>query len=69
MESRKGFTLIELMVVIFIVSMVAAAVVPLVQGHIDTARWSEERTIMGTIATALHTHVVEKGSNFTAVPR
>jgi len=68
MESRKGFTLIELMVVIFIVGIVATAVVPLVRGHIDTARWTEGRTIMGTIATALRTHAAEEGSNFTAVP-
>ena len=68
MESRKGFTLIELMVVIFIVSVVAAVVVPLVRGHIDTAKWSEGRTTMGTIATALRSHVAEQGSNFTAVP-
>ena len=68
MESRKGFTLIELMVVIFIVGILAAVAVPLMRGRIDAAKWSEGRAIMGTIGTALRAHVAEQGSNFTAVP-
>jgi len=69
MKSNGGFTLIELMVVIFIVGILASVAVPLMRGRIDAARWSEGRTIMGTIATALRAHVAEKGSNFTAVPK
>jgi len=68
MESRKGFTLIELMVVIFIVGILAAVAVPLMRGRIDAAKWSEGRAIMGTIATGLRAHVAEEGSAFTAVP-
>ena len=68
MESRKGFTLIELMVVIFIVGILAAVAVPLMRGRIDAAKWSEGRAIMGTIATGLRAHVAEQGGNFTAVP-
>ena len=68
-ESRKGFTLIELMVVIFIVGILAAVAVPLMRGRIDAAKWSEGRAVMGTIATTLRVHVAEKGSNFSAVPK
>jgi len=68
MESRKGLTLIELMVVIIIVGILAAATIPIMQGRIDSARWSEGRAIMGVIARALRTHVAEKGNNFTPVP-
>jgi prepilin-type N-terminal cleavage/methylation domain-containing protein len=68
MESRKGFTLIELMVAIFIIAVLAAVVVPLMRGHMDAARWSEGKTTMGTIATALRAHVTEEGTAFTAVP-
>ncbi len=67
MESRKGFTLIELMVVIFIVGILAAVAVPLMRGRIDAAKWSEGRAIMGTVATGLRAHVAEEGSNFTAI--
>ncbi len=69
MKSKGGFTLIELMVVIFIVGILAAVAVPLMRGRIDAAKWSEGRTIMGTIATALRAHIAEKGSNFSAVPK
>jgi len=68
MKSRKGFTLIELMVVVLIVGILAAVAVPLMRGRIDSAKWSEGKAIMGTIATALRAHVAEKGSLFSAVP-
>lgn len=68
MTNRRGFTLIELMVVILIVGILAAVAVPLMRGRIDSAKWSEGKAIMGTIATALRTHVAEKGGNFSGVP-
>jgi len=68
MESRKGFTLIELMVVILIVGILAAVAIPMMRGRIDSAKWSEGKSIMGTIGTALRVHVAEKGASFTPIP-
>lgn len=68
MESKKGFTLIELMIVIIIVGILAAVAIPMMQGRIDSAKWSEGRAVMGIIARSLRTHIGEKGNNFTPVP-
>ncbi|HUV62525.1 MAG TPA: type II secretion system protein [Sedimentisphaerales bacterium] len=59
MKSRKGFTLVELMVVILIVGILAAVAIPLMQGRIDKAKWSEANATAGTIRTALRAYSAE----------
>jgi len=68
MVNKKGLTMVELLVVIIIVGILAAVGIPIMQGRIDSAKWSEGRAIMGIIARALRTHVAEKGNDFTPVP-
>jgi prepilin-type N-terminal cleavage/methylation domain-containing protein len=53
MRSGRGFTLIELMVVILIISFLAGVVIPRIYGQESAAKWSEGRAAMGTIATAI----------------
>ncbi len=60
MESRKGFTLVELMVVILIVGILAAVAIPIMRGRIDSAKWSEGRSMIGTVASAIRAYVAEK---------
>jgi len=67
MNSRKGFTLVELMVVVLIVGILAAVAIPLMQGKIDAAKWSEGLAAGGTIATGIRAYAAEKGpTNGTA---
>jgi len=58
---RKGFTLIELMVVIFIVGILAAVAIPIMRGRIDSAKWSEGKAGAGSIRTAARAFQAEKG--------
>lgn len=53
MRSGRGFTYIELMVVILIVSILAVVALPRLHGRISAAKWSEGKATMGTIATAI----------------
>jgi prepilin-type N-terminal cleavage/methylation domain-containing protein len=68
MQGGKGYTLIELMIVIIIVGILAAVAIPMMQGRVDSARWSEGRAILGIISRGLRAHISEEGNSFTAVP-
>ena len=61
MRLRKGFTLIELMVVILIVGILAAVSVPMMRGRVDSAKWAEAAATAGTIRVAARTYAAEKG--------
>lgn len=64
MRKRKGFTLIELMVVVLIVAVLAAILVPLMTARLEAARWSEGKAGAGTIATAIRAMYAEEGDAF-----
>jgi len=64
MRSKRGFTLVELMVVILIVAILAAVAIPILRGRIDDAKWSEGRAMMGSIATSIRAWCAEKGPDY-----
>ena len=65
MKKNTGFTLIELMVVILIVSVLAAASVPMMRGRIDRAKWAEAQAAAGSIRTAMKAYLLETGNTVT----
>ena len=62
---KTGFTLIELMVVILIVGILAAASIPLMRGRIDSAKWSEANAIAGTVRSAVRVAFAENSDKST----
>lgn len=59
---NKAFTLIELMVVILIVGILAAASVPLMRSRVDSAKWAEANATAGTIRSAARVYFAEHGT-------
>jgi prepilin-type N-terminal cleavage/methylation domain-containing protein len=68
MLARKGFTLIELMVVILIVAILAAVAIPIMRGRIDAAKWTEGKAMAGTLATAIRAFAAEHGADYGSAP-
>jgi type IV pilus assembly protein PilA len=67
MKKRKGFTLVELMVVVLIVGILAAVAIPLMSGRVNSAKWSEANAAVGTIGTAIRAYAAEHGPG-AAIP-
>ena len=65
MKKHNAFTLIELMVVILIVAVLAAAAVPLMRGRIDRSKWIEANAVAGSIRTSMKTYFMETGNTVT----
>jgi prepilin-type N-terminal cleavage/methylation domain-containing protein len=66
MRSGRGFTLIELMVVILVISILVAVTIPILRGQVSAGKWAEGKTMMGDIATAIRSYcAVSSGSTST----
>ena len=59
MVKRKGFTLVELMVVVLIVAILAAVAMPLLSGRVNSSKWSEANASAGIIRTAVRVYFSE----------
>jgi Tfp pilus assembly protein PilE len=51
------------MLTVLIIGILAAVIIPLMRGRVESARWSEGKAIMGTIAVSIRAYAAEKGDN------
>ncbi len=65
-KKRKGFTLIEMMIVMAIIGLLMAMLVPNVIGYRRSAIATSERALQANIATAISAAEIQQGSDLNS---
>jgi len=65
MNAQKGFTLIELMIVVAIIGILAAIAIPQYQNYVTKSRWSANLSSVSSLKTAIGLCMQENAGNGT----
>lgn len=63
---KKGFTLLELMIVVIIIGILATLAIPRFIKATDRAKYAEAKSILGTIRSAQMRYYLEQNNNYYA---
>ena len=66
LREPKGFTLVELLIVVIIVGILAAVAIPMYSQSVDRSRATEAVSALGTIKAAMRNYYAEHGTYVNA---
>jgi prepilin-type N-terminal cleavage/methylation domain-containing protein len=66
LEVQRGFTLVELLIVVIIVGILAAVAIPIYSGTTDRSKATEAVAALGTIRSAMRNYYAEHGTYVNA---
>ncbi|MCX7671125.1 MAG: prepilin-type N-terminal cleavage/methylation domain-containing protein [Anaerolineae bacterium] len=65
-RAQRGFTLIELMIVVAIIGILAAIAIPQYQDYVTRSRWSDNLASLSSFKTAIAECLQNNGGSLTA---
>jgi type IV pilus assembly protein PilA len=65
-KSNKGFTLVELIIVIAIIAILTAVAAPQYIKYVDESRWSKDQNNAASLLTAVQVAIVDNNSDANA---